>query len=576
MLITHIITGDIIQYFAKDNVIIRQRSGDYQEINVELVEMEKYYVTNRIGEGGFGECYLIETKKGEPRHERLVAKVVNMSGMSEVEKKKSIQEIKILNIINHVNLVKLVESYTTRNLLCIIMELGGYGSLDGEIEARKKGGKDGSIYFSEDEVLFILVQVLLGVKHLHENSIIHCDIKPSNVILFSNGVVKLSDFGISNILSPNKEGEFDASESLSNPLIQGSIYYLAPEMYSNMGHDKKSDYWSIGCLLLELCSLEKVFRKYSMQEMVIFSIRNEDKFRREVDHHIEVHGVNKRYSNDLVDVIKGLLDPNPEARLGIEELIGSSRYISNFVSAFLSTCNYRHWDQFGAIYHELSAAHASIPAVKDHIHVDILKHPFWIKLDVDDENKGSKFFLKQSLDEWFKSQEMLAFKGYTKSKSSVLSSQLSNNQKNEASQSKYKEIIDYFSKKDKSMQSERRLSRKEILLQLETTVEFFVTQLSALNSKKVTTEEIIKRNLASKFRDNQNGRKSVGAIRRSSCRQLKTPQKLPPTINRTKSSASLRKDLRIKYDREREQLREIMKKGRAEAKLREEGVDNSS
>ncbi|OII73647.1 protein kinase [Cryptosporidium ubiquitum] len=524
--------------------------------------MDKYYVTNHIGEGGFGECYLIETKKGELKQEKLVAKVVNMSRMTEIEKKKSIQEIKILNIINHINLIKLVESYTTKNLLCIIMELGEYGSLDGEIEARKKGGKD-NICFAEDEILFIFLQIVLGVKYLHDNNIIHCDIKSNNVILFSNGMVKLSDFGISNILSSNKD-EFNKSERFSNLLIQGSIYYLAPEIYSNMQHDKKSDYWSIGCLLLELCSLERVFRKYSMQEMIIFSVKNEDQFKKEVNNHIEMYGVNKRYSQDLVNIIKGLLNPNPEERLNIDKLFQSNKYILNFINMFLNTCKHKHWNQFNSICKELSTYTTQFTNERDK--VDILKHPFWIKQDVDTENKNSKFFLKQSLDEWFKSQEVLTYHNFSKSKSSIISNQSSNNKDSETNPNKYKEIIDYFRQKEKNKQNGRRLSRKEILLQLETTVEFFVTQLSAFNSKKVTTEEIIKRNLASKLFDNNGTKKSTNSIR-NSCKQ-RNSQKLPSTINKTNSNASLRKNLRVKYDKEREQLREIMRKGRAEAKLK--------
>ncbi|KAH8582014.1 NEK Ser Thr kinase family [Cryptosporidium sp. chipmunk genotype I] len=525
--------------------------------------MDKYYLTNQIGEGGFGECYLIETKKGELKQEKLVAKVVNMSGMTEIEKNKSIQEIKILNIINHMNLVKLVESYTTKNLLCIIMELGEYGSLDGEIEARRKGGKD-NIYFAEDEILFIFLQILLGVKYLHDNNIIHCDIKSNNVILFSNGMVKLSDFGISNILSSNKD-ELNKSESFSNPLVQGSIYYLAPEIYSNMQHDKKSDCWSIGCLLLELCSLEKVFRKYSMQEMLIFSIRNENQFKEEINNHIETYGVHKRYSRELVNIIRDLLNPNPQERPSIHKFFQSNRYILNFINIFLNTCSHRNWNQFNSICQELSAYTTSF--LNKAAYIDILKLPFWIKQDLDSEKKSSKFFLKQSLDEWFKDQEISTYNSYLKSKSSMISNNSSKYQNCETTQSKYKEIIDYFSQKEKNNQNKRQLTRKEILLQLETTVEFFVTQLSAFNSKKVTTEEIIKRNLANKLRDSNSSKKPTNNTK-NSCKQSKGSQKLPSTINKTNSNASLRRNLRMKYDKEREQLREIMRKGRAETKFK--------
>ncbi|KAF7456372.1 protein kinase [Cryptosporidium felis] len=524
--------------------------------------MERYYITNKIGEGGFGECYLIETKKEVLKQERLVAKVVNMSGMNDAEKEKSIQEIKILNVIHHSNLVSLVESYATKNLLCIIMELGEYGSLEGEIEARSKGERKDNNYFAEDEIMFIFLQILLGVGYLHENNIVHCDIKTSNVILFSNGIVKLSDFGVSNVIS--SKSDLESTQAVSGPGIQGSIYYLAPEIYLNMAPDKRSDYWSIGCLLLELCSLEKLFRRFTVDELVIFSVNNQAKFSKEVKSHSETFGVDKRYSKELNKIIFGLLNPNPDDRVTINHLLNSNEYVLNYIQRFLNTINAKKWTQF--LYINQINNWKRMDFGKNG-KVDILKLPFWVRNPVDVESQDSRFFFKQDLDEWFKSQEKLLH-NYSESKSSLIPERniKSHGKEDESTKNKYKEIIEYFNQKEKrkDIQNQTKLSRRDILLQLETTVEFFVTQLSAINSKKVTTEEIIRRNLANKL----TGSRLKAPLSRKDT--LKGSQKLKSTslIRKTNSNSSLKRELRNKYDKEREQLREIMRKGRAEAKIK--------
>ncbi|KAH7649997.1 protein kinase [Cryptosporidium bovis] len=528
--------------------------------------MNKYYITNKIGQGGYGKCYLIETKKYVEKDEQLLAKVVNIGNMSQVEKDKAIQEIMILEMVHHTNVIKLVEFYRTENLLCIVMELGEYGSLDAEITTRKNDGELAKKYFTEDEIMYIFIQIIFGVKYLHDNNIIHSDIKSNNVILFSNGVVKLTDFGISSILTNNKTNGIDESEQN----IQGTFYYLAPEIYENMKSDKYSDYWSIGCLILEMCSLEKVFRKYTVQELIILSVKNNKAFTEEVDNHIKVNKLNNNYSSELIWIIKGLLNPDPKKRLTIEKLLNNN-FMKRYLKKFSDICISKNLNQFEEIIEYCSANTKNINIKDNNKTLELNRLPFWLKKDIFSENDKSKFVIKQDLGEWFKDKEKKIRNsinkncniGDDKSKNESMFPNSNSDGKNTCS-----EIIKYLDLKREGDNINKGITREEILVQLEATIDFFAAQLSSLNSKRVTTERIIRHNLENYIEKSANTR---SRIRNSNFRKTKTDNNdLLSQISKNQSSS---KNMGSKYDKEREQLRELIRRGRQKIRM-ESGYDN--
>lgn len=105
----------------------------------------------------------------------------------------------------------------------------------------------------EKEVWHYFIQIIRGMATLHDMKIVHRDIKCANVFITKEGVLKLGDLNVSKIA---KKGML---------LTQtGTPYYASPEIWRDKPYDSKSDIWSIGCVLYEMCALNPPFRANDM------------------------------------------------------------------------------------------------------------------------------------------------------------------------------------------------------------------------------------------------------------------------------------------------------------------------
>lgn len=253
---------------------------------------ERYKIISTLGEGSFGKCFLVETQS---THERRVIKQVDLNPLSKEAQSESLREAKILEQLHHPNIITFHEVYKTkRNKLCIVMDYADGGDLSSLL--RKQNGSQ----LDENRVLNLFVQICLAIKHVHDRKILHRDLKAQNIFLMSDGKVKLGDFGIAKVLKSTRE---NAKSMVGTP------YYLSPEIVQNRPYSFKSDIWSLGVLLYEMCALQPPFQANSIHGLALQIVQG------------KFPALQGSYSPSLKSLIGLLLTVNPEDRPTIHEVL---------------------------------------------------------------------------------------------------------------------------------------------------------------------------------------------------------------------------------------------------------------
>ena len=207
------------------------RRFDYEELAAATQNFK-----TQIGRGGFGTVY-----KGTLTDQTIVAvKKITSSGVQ--GKKEFLTEISIIGKIHHVNLVRLTGFCARGRQRFLVLEYMNRGSLDSTLFG------NGPVLQWQERVE-IALGTARGLAYLHsgcEHRIIHCDVKPENILLHDNLQVKISDFGISKLISREQSTIFTA--------MRGTRGYLAPEWLTSAAISNKVDVYSYGMVLLEIVS----------------------------------------------------------------------------------------------------------------------------------------------------------------------------------------------------------------------------------------------------------------------------------------------------------------------------------
>lgn len=212
--------------------------------------MDNYMVMRVIGEGSFGRALLVQQESSN----RMFAMKEIRLPKSFSDTQNSRKEAVLLAKMKHPNIVAFKESFEAEGHLYIVMEYCDGGDLMQKIKQQK--GK----LFPEDMILNWFTQMCLGVNHIHKKRVLHRDIKSKNVFLTQSGKVKLGDFGSARLLS---------SPMAFACTYVGTPYYVPPEIWENLPYNNKSDIWSLGCILYELCTLKHPFQANSWKNLIL-------------------------------------------------------------------------------------------------------------------------------------------------------------------------------------------------------------------------------------------------------------------------------------------------------------------
>lgn len=222
------------------------------------LKLHRFEVVKMLGKGAYGVCHLVlDTTTGE----EYVVKSVDLSNMREKERKVALAEAQILAKLNNPNIVAYYGAWIEETVLpgmawagpvkClhILLEYCDGGELAGAIKKRKLAHG----HFSENRVLVWFTQLTSALTYLHAQRILHRDLKTQNVFLKGKGrntVIKLGDFGVAKT--------FFAEKSLASTAV-GTPIYMAPELFTGEAYSYRSDIWSMGCILYEMCALKHAF-----------------------------------------------------------------------------------------------------------------------------------------------------------------------------------------------------------------------------------------------------------------------------------------------------------------------------
>ncbi|CAI5709042.1 unnamed protein product [Hyaloperonospora brassicae] len=264
-------------------------------------------IIRTIGKGTHGTVVLARRKLDGAV---VAVKRVRISQISENGRKQADNEVILLKSLYHVNIVRFYDHFLADDELNIVMEYSDGGNLRQlvKLRAREKMGP-----FPEPVIMSWFAQLVLAVAYIHGKNVLHRDLKAQNVFLTHKNVVKLGDFGISKALA----GDDTANTACGTPES------MSPEICRGEPYGKKSDIWSLGCILYEMIMLRRPFEASTLPEIFTKICRG------------EFPSIFPSFSRELRLLVQLMLQQDASKRPSIEDICRFP-FVQAPIQAFLS------------------------------------------------------------------------------------------------------------------------------------------------------------------------------------------------------------------------------------------------
>uniref|UniRef100_A0A158P7N6 SNF-related serine/threonine-protein kinase n=1 Tax=Angiostrongylus cantonensis TaxID=6313 RepID=A0A158P7N6_ANGCA len=251
-----------------------------------------YDLEHTIGQGHFA---VVKLARHVFTGERVAVKIIDKSNLDCESMEHVMQEVRCMKLVQHANIVRLYEVIDTKTKLFLILELGDYDMHDFII--KHENG------IAEPLAQQYFYQVITAIDYCHRLHVVHRDLKPENVVFFEKlGMVKLTDFGFSNLFEPGKQLRTAC----------GSLAYSAPEILLGDAYDAPAvDVWSLGVILFMLVCGRLPFQEANDSETLTKIL--------------DCHYITPEHlSNPCKNLIQRMLVRDPSQRAVLAEIVSNA------------------------------------------------------------------------------------------------------------------------------------------------------------------------------------------------------------------------------------------------------------
>ncbi|XP_027503571.1 STE20-like serine/threonine-protein kinase isoform X2 [Corapipo altera] len=272
-----------------------KKKKQYEHVKRDLNPEEFWEIIGELGDGAFGKVF-----KAQNKETKVLAAAKVIDTKSEEELEDYMVEIDILASCDHPNIVKLLDAFYYENNLWILIEFCAGGAVDAVMLELERP-------LTEPQIKVVCRQTLEALNYLHENKIIHRDLKAGNILFTLDGDIKLADFGVSakNTRTIQRRDSFI-----------GTPYWMAPEVVmcetsKDRPYDYKADIWSLGITLIEMAQIEPPHHELNPMRVLLKIAKSDPPMLAQPS----------KWSSDFKDFLKKCLEKNVDARWSATQLL---------------------------------------------------------------------------------------------------------------------------------------------------------------------------------------------------------------------------------------------------------------